>query len=655
MMKLPKSQFVPPESHVQKPISQIISKIRKIDETELVNLKKRLDIVSIVALCFISILAFRLWFLQIHKGSEYKKLSENNRIRVQSLAAARGNVLDRAERLIIANRPAFNVVWTREDAPDPDFVLKQLAKILNSDINLLLDRVREASDLPRYMPIRLAEDIDWKTLAQIENRHFELPGVQIESMPMRDYLFSNSASHLIGYLGEINRKELDALTDQEYVRGDQIGKMGIEKIYESTLRGAKGRRYLEVDSHGFEQRLLHVQESMPGNDIQLTLDMDLQQTAEDVMAEKSGAIVAMDVNSGRLLVLASTPEITLTDFVGGISQASWQSLLNNPLKPLINKTIQGQYPPGSTYKIITAAAALSEGVVTPETTFYCSGSLQFGNRTYGCWKRSGHGQVNLKKALSQSCDVYFYHVGQKLGVDTLAEYARSFGLGQTTYIPMEHEKAGLVPSSSWKIQKYQEKWHEGETLSVAIGQGFNLTTPLQVCQMTAATANGGTLYRPQFIERVRDSDGNVVKEFRPMIGGTVKATQRALDLINEGMTSVVNDPHGTGQKARLPDVLVAGKTGTAQVVRLKQTKSELEQEIPYHLRDHAWFTSFAPADHPEIAVTVLIEHGGGGGAAAAPIAKMILARYFELKTHQPDSQTKGRLQNLIQQLRYNDQ
>ena len=610
-------------------IRRSLEKIKKIDEEELLILKKRVDIATAVIIVFISLLIARLWFLQIKKGDEYSKLSESNRIRIQKTQAPRGNILDRHGRIIITNRPYFNLVWTREDAPDPDDVVRQLSLILDEDISNLLTRIREASGQPRYMPILLKEDIDWKTLVYIENHHFELPGVRVEAVPSRDYLYGNLASHLIGYLGQISKKELQSPEYRNYEGGDPVGKMGIEKLYEKELRGEKGHRYLEVDVHGFEQQELTQQNPLPGNDLQLTLDIDLQRTAEKALEGFGGAVVTMEVDTGKLLTLASSPPLQLEEFIGGISQKAWKAHLEDPLHPLIDKTIQGQYPPGSTYKIVTALAGLAENVITPQTISYCSGSMTLHGRRYGCWKRSGHGAVNLKRALAESCDVYFYQVGQKLGVDTLAAYAESLGLGNKTGIVLANEKAGLVPTSLWKKQRKNESWQEGETLSVSIGQGFNLTTPLQVCRMTAAMVNGGKLYRPQVIEAIRDPDGSTITKFEPELLGEIFGTSQHRELIMDGLISAVNNKHGTGGNAKLDTITVGGKTGTAQVVRMKKFLSMPEDELPRKYRDHAWFTCFAPAEDPKIVITVLVEHGGHGGSAAAPIAKKVLEEYFK--------------------------
>jgi penicillin-binding protein 2 len=611
-------------------MTRSVQRINKMDEAELHLLKKRIDIATAVIILLGAMLFVRLWYLQIHKGNEFSKLAESNRVRIQDIAAPRGNILDRKGRLLVTNRPSFNVVWVKEDAPNPDQVIKQLSEILDEDINILLNKIRNAAGRPRYLPLRLQEDIDWKKLVYIENHRYELPGVRIEVLPSRDYLFGDMASHIIGYLGEINQEELDKLADQNYRGGDLVGKMGIEKLYESHLKGEKGRNYLEVDVHGLEQKQLTGQEPMQGNDLILTLDLDLQFAAEQAMTGKAGTVIAMEVNTGRLLVLASSPPLELQKFIGGISTTHWKEMLEDPLHPLINKTVQGQYPPASTYKIITAIAALAERLVTPETVVYCSGGMQFGNRRYGCWKKGGHGPVDLKRALAESCDVYFYQAGLKLGVDTLAKYAMSFGLGKRTGIEIEHEKAGLIPTAAWKLNRHKIPWQDGETLSIAIGQGFNLTTPLQVCQMTAVIANGGILYRPQFIESIVDHDGQARTMFTPMIDGKALGDEKTFSLVRNGMIAAVNGPSATGGRSRLPDIVVAGKTGTAQVVHMEKFTS-MGKDIPYKYRDHGWFTAFAPADKPEIAVTVLVEHGGGGGANAAPIAKVVLERYFEIR------------------------
>ncbi len=616
-------------------------KISQRDDGELDFFRRRATYSSVVLIVFFAILISRLWYLQIQQGDEYRKLSENNRVRYLEVAAPRGNILDRKGREIVTNRPSFNVVWVREDNRLDDELIKKMARILDVDVSELLARIRKMAGTPGHFPVRLAEDIAWDMVAYIENNRMELPGIKIEVVPLRVYHYGNVASHVIGYLGEINKKELSKAEPGVYRGGDMIGKMGLERLRQKDLRGEKGRLYMEVNALGFEQRNLKGTDPLPGNDLQLTLDVDMQKAAEDIMmAEgKSGAVVAIEVNSGRLLMLASSPVLEIDKFIGGISHKNWQEMLDNPHHPLVNKVVQGQYPPASTYKIVTAIAGLAERVVNPDTILYCPGYYRFGNRTYRCWKRGGHGAVNLKRALSESCDVYFYQVGQRLGVNRLAGYATRLGLGKKTGVEMEHEKTGLIPTAEWKMKRYGKPWQEGETLSVAIGQGFDLVTPVQLALMTATVANGGTLYKPSLIETVRDPEGRVIEQFKPTVLERFTGQGRNLQLVRNGLIEAVNGRRGTGRRARFENITVAGKTGTAQVVRLAQYKHLKEEDIPYKYRDHAWFTCFAPAENPEIAVTVLVEHGLHGGSAAAPIAKAVLEKYFADRLQDPEEVT----------------
>jgi len=608
-----------------------MTKITHRDDAELDFLKKRALISSIIIISFFAILVSRLWFLQVQQGEIYSKQADNNRVRYVEVDPPRGNIYDSAGREVVTNRPSFNVVMSREDNRLDEALLKKIASFLGVDVSDLLDRMRKTAGMPGHIPIRLAEDIDWEKVALVENNRLELPGVRIEVVPRRVYHYGNFASHLIGYLGEISEKELEQAEPAVYRGGDLVGKMGLERLREKDLRGEKGREYMEVNALGFEQQYLKGVEPLPGSDLYLTINMELQQTAEDIMAvqDKAGAVVAIEVNSGRVLVAASAPSIKLDEFIGGISSKAWQALLDDPRHPLINKTVQGQYPPASTYKIVTALAGLGEHVITPENILFCPGYYRFGNRTYRCWKRGGHGAVNLERALAESCDVYFYQVGQRVGVDRLATYANRMGLGRKTGVDIEHEKSGLIPTSAWKKRRYNTAWQEGETLSVAIGQGFDLVTPIQLCLMTSVLANGGTLYKPGIIESVRDPDGRVVEQFEPHVVERFVGQGNNMKLIREGLIEAVNGKHGTGRPARLKNITVAGKTGTAQVVRLKQFRHLKEEDIPYKYRDHAWFTCFAPAENPEIAVTVLVEHGLHGSSGAAPVAKAVLEAYFK--------------------------
>jgi len=607
-----------------------LEELTEYDDADLDFLKRRIVFAGLIVLCFAAIIIARLWFLQVHKGDEYRDRADNNRVRVREVAAPRGNIFDAKNRKMVTNRPSFNVVLVREDSNDVDKLLKKLATALDLDISMLWEKLRDASTKPRHIPVRLLVDVDWQTLAYVENHNQEFPGIRIETTPARVYHYENLAAHAIGYLGEISKKELAERDSDIYTGGDLIGKMGLERLRETDLRGEKGSSSSEVNARGFEQQLLKNIEPLPGNDIQLTIDAELQKIAEDLMDSggKAGAVVAMEVKTGRMLALASNPVLPLNQFVGGISHKNWNALLDNEKHPLINKVVQAMYPPGSTYKMITAMAGLSTGVIDKDTVFYCPGFYTFGNRRYHCWKHSGHGAVNLKRAISESCDVYFYQVGLRVGVDKLAEFANKFGLGHKSGIELEHEKSGLTPTKEWKRKKYGQKWQDGETLSVAIGQGFNLVTPLQICLMTATIANGGKQYLPQIIEKITDPDGRVLEQFEPVVVTELQGDERFLPLIRDGMEEVIQGRRGTARLVRIKGLTIGGKTGTAQVVRLKEYKHSKEEDIPYKFRDHAWFTCYAPAEDPEIAVTVLVEHGLHGGSGAGPVARAILEAYF---------------------------
>jgi penicillin-binding protein 2 len=613
-----------------------LEELSETDDADLDSLKRRIVYSGLIILCFAALILGRLWFLQIHKGEEYRDRAENNRVRMREIAAPRGNILDAKGREMVTNRPSFNVVLVREDSNDVDELIKKLAFTLDLDISMLWEKLRGAEGKPRHIPVRLLEDVDWQTLAYVENHNQEFPGIRIETIPARVYHYGNLAAHAIGYLGEISRKELESRDPEVYAGGDIIGKMGLERLREEDLRGEKGSSSSEVNARGFEQQLLKNVDPLPGNDIQLTLDAELQKVAEDLMdgGDKAGAVVAMEVKTGRMLVLASNPVLPLNQFVGGISHKNWNALLENSKHPLINKVVQAMYPPGSTYKMITAMAGLATGAINKDTVLYCPGHYYFGNRRYHCWKRGGHGAVNLKRAISESCDVYFYQVGLRVGVDKLAEFANKFGLGHKSGIEMEHEKSGLTPTKEWKKKRYNQKWQEGETLSVAIGQGFNLVTPLQICLMTATIANGGKQYLPQIIEKITDPDGKVLARFEPVVVDELKGEQKFLGLIRTGMEEVVQGRRGTARKVRIKGLTIGGKTGTAHVVRLKQYKHLKEEDIPYKFRDHAWFTCYAPAEDPEIAVTVLVEHGLHGGSGAGPVARAMLETYFRERLQQ---------------------
>ncbi|MBI2088588.1 MAG: penicillin-binding protein 2 [Deltaproteobacteria bacterium] len=583
-------------------------------------------LIALVSVVFLFLIG-RLLFLQVIEGDRYTYLSENNRIRIKKIPGARGMVFDRNGALLVDNRPSFDLLFVPEDADDPETTLRELARVLGRDEGDFRNLVRENKLRPAFGEIVLGRDVDWRSVVTVETHQLDLPGVTLWIRPRRSYLTDGTAAHVLGYIGEINPQQLKARRGSGYVMGDEVGQFGLEKNWEEYLRGRSGGQQVEVDALGRRVRVLHAVEDVPGQNVHLTLDRDLQETAHHALEGKDGAVVALDVNSGAILAMVSTPGYDPNVFARGVTGEEWRTLTQDSAHPLNNRAIQGQYPPGSTFKIVLAIAGLEEGVIQPETTFFCPGSLTVGNRVFRDWKKGGHGAVNLHKGLTESCDVYFYLLGQKLGPDRIAKYARALGLGQPTGIELDHEKPGLIPDTEWKKRRLGQPWFPGETPSMAIGQGYVNVTPLQMANLTAAVANGGTLYRPWFVRKIESLDGRLIREYGPEIISTLNLKESTLEHIRKALQDAVNSGSGTGGRAKSNLIMIAGKTGTAQVAEMKGAFVKSEN-LAYKIRDHAWFVAFAPVEKPEIAVAVLVEHGGHGGAAAAPVAKKIIEKYF---------------------------
>ncbi len=594
-------------------------------------LKRRLMGAGFCIMLVFALLFMRLVYLQIIKGEEYSRLSETNCIRLKSIKPFRGMIFDRNKNLLVDNRPAFNLKIVLEDAKPLETVLSRLSSLIGMSEEELKDIIASFPKGAFYKPLPLKNDISREELAVLEAHKFDLPGIHIDIEPQRHYIYKKMATHLLGYLGQINENELKSGRYPGVKSGDAIGRYGIEKSFESYLRGKRGGRQVEVDASGRVIKVLKTVDPRSGNDLHLTLDLVLQQEAETLLEGHRGAVVAMDPSNGDVLTMASSPGFDLNDFIGGISSKKWQALMADPGKPLANKAIQGLYPPASTYKIVTAMAGLEENVIDSRTSFYCAGRLSYGNRVYRCWNKNGHGDVRVIKAISESCDVFFYQTGDRLGVDVLAQYARGCGLGRLTGIQLDNEQKGLIPTSEWKKNRYNEPWQGGETLSIAIGQGYNLVTPLQMAVLISAIGNGGILYRPRILEEVRTPDGNRVKYVEPEITGGLPASQKTLSILQEGLVDVVQGERGTARRISIPDVTIAGKTGTAQVFSIKQGEKIDMEKVRYTLRDHAWFVCYAPAENPVIAVSVIIEHGEHGSTTAAPVARQLVKKYLETK------------------------
>ncbi len=575
------------------------------------------------------ILLGRLYYLQVIEGPELVRQSQSNWFRTQGIPPMRGLIFDRNGVLLVDNRPAFNVSIVPREAKNPEEVVQKLAELINVAPEPLLDKLVQAKRLPSFKPILLETDVSRDDVAIIEAHNLEFPGVLVTVEPRRHYIEGPRASHLLGYLGEISREELRGGAFPDNRAGDFIGRFGVEKAFEPYFHGQRGSQQVEVNAFGRVTRVLKTEEAAPGNNIYLSLDIELQRMAESLLEDKVGTIVAMDPSTGHVLAMAGSPAFDPNAFVEGMTYQSWDELTSNRFRPMENKAIQGQYPPGSTYKIVAAVAGLEERVISESTKLFCPGQYRYGNRTFRCWKKGGHGFVNVKEALAQSCDVFFYQVGEKLGVDRLGKYAKECGLGSSTGIELDKEATGLVATSDWKMRRMGVPWQGGETLSVVIGQGFNLATPMQMLSLISAVANGGVRYKPLVVSRIESPDGMFVKEQAPVPLGKLPVSEYRLHLIKEGLYDAVNKAGGTAWRSRIPGVGMAGKTGTAQVVAMPEDDEEAsDEDIKLLFRDHAWFIAYAPAKDPKIAVAVLIEHGGHGSTAAAPVAKKIIEKYL---------------------------
>ncbi|MHB8122008.1 MAG: penicillin-binding protein 2 [Desulfuromonadaceae bacterium] len=594
---------------------------------ELLESKQRILVLSFVVGIVFLFLVIRLWHLQILRADNYQAQSENNRLRFVPVAASRGTIMDRTGKVLVSNRPSFSLAVIPQEVKDKEGLLTSLSELLGLDRAEMAERWEKSRGRAKYYPIVLASNLSRDHVEIVEENRLRLPGVEIEMKPVREYTNGELAAHLLGYIGEVSEKELDSEGFEDYNPGDYIGKNGIERALENELHGSDGGRQLEVDARGRVLRTVSESHPTVGSSVMLTIDAAIQKQAEAAFGDQAGAAVVMDVNSGEILAFVSNPGFDPSLFSGRLPADVWQSYLDDVRHPLENKALSGQYPPGSTFKMITALAGLQDKTIDDTTAINCTGSHKLGTSTFKCWNKKGHGNTNLRKSLRESCDVYYYQLGEKLGVDKIAAAARDFKLGAPLGVELLNERSGLIPTAEWKQKRFGKRWYRGETLPVAIGQGAVLLTPIQLASMAATIANEGTIYRPHLVKRIVDADGRTLRETKTEIIGTASFAKESFRLVKLGMLAVVNEPGGTGAMARLYDVKVAGKTGTSQVVKLRDSKSG----TPYQFRDHALFVAFAPFENPEIAVAVVVEHGEHGGSAAAPIAGRILKTYFDGK------------------------
>lgn len=606
--------------------------LRNFKEINSVQIVPRTQVAFVLVSVAFALITFRLWYLQIAKGEYFRDRSDNNRLQIVPLSAPRGHILDRSGHLLVSNRPAFNIELITENPTNEKPSVEALAKVLNLPEQQLLNQLKNQRKRRKFEPKLLIKDVSRDVVAKVYANRFRLPGIIVNVVPARKYLRNDFAAHVLGYIREISQRQLDTEKYKENRLGDLVGQAGLELVWENILQGKPGAQRVIVNANGNRVGELERESDEIGDSIQLTIDSATQEAADNALKERPGAVVAVDPRTGQVLAMSSSLRYDPNAFTSGIPQDMWQSLMEN--KKLRNKTIQGGYPPGSVHKVFVAVAGLAEGVIKPSDTVHCPGSYSFVGRNYKCHKKTGHGTVNLHTAITQSCDVYFYQLGLKLGVDRIHKWLSLFGFDNATGIGLPDESSGLIPSSDWKRKAHKnqgdKKWYAGETLSVAIGQGANKVTPLQTALGISTLVNGGHLYKPRIVKAILDKDGNFKQRYDlPEEIYKIAIDQKILDLIKYGMVGVVNEPGGTGKRAQLDKVFnikVGGKTGTAQVVSLTKSKAEKNEE---KYKDHAWFVGYAPAEDPQIVVVALMENAGGGGLNSAPVVRQVMEAFFK--------------------------
>lgn len=586
-------------------------------------------------------LAARMYHLQVVESPQHRAAADRNRFDDSMIAPPRGQVVDRHGRPLAVNKQNYRLFVSRDGSPDVELTLDRLARLIDLPDHRRQKALRELRTGSRFAPVMVAENLTWDEFALVNANAPALQGVSPDVGWMRDYPQRDSCAHVVGYVATPSEDDQEKDPDNRrllLLPSMKIGKNGIERTQDLLLRGKAGARRAEVNVRGRVIREISRDDGERGAELTLTLDADLQAYAMERMGDSSGAVVVMDVRTGDVIVLASMPGYDPNPFVGGIGHAAWRSLNDNPLRPLNNKAVAGSYAPGSTFKMLVALAGLDSGVVSPQHTVFCNGRMPLGDHVFHCWKRGGHGAVYMTRAIKESCDVYFYDIARRMGVDRIAEVARKFGAGAAPEIALPYVRPGVMPDRAWHLAKYGYGWPQGQTLNASIGQGYVEMTPLQMALMTAALANGGYGVTPRLVKAVNGEETKIQPlqdlGFRRI---HIEAMQRAMD-------SVCNEQRGTGYNSRikLAGYEMAGKTGTAQVRRItaaeRARRVRANEELPRHLRDHALFVAYAPRHAPQYACSVIVEHGGGGSTVAAPIARDLLTR---LMTQAPPAEAAG--------------
>jgi penicillin-binding protein 2 len=574
----------------------------------------------------LGVLVSRLYQLQIIDADQYATLSDANRINYRLLQPLRGRIFDRFGKLVASNRANLKVTIVPEEAGDLEGVLDAVSAIAPLDDAERSRVLKRARSQRAFVPVTVKEHLNWVQFAQLNAENLSLPGVVPEASSIREYHFGPELAHVVGYVGPVSEADADAKR-LSMMPGFEVGKNGVERAWDLDLRGTPGVRRVEINAGGRVIRELGDTPPTAGADLVLGVDLELQRYAIERLEGETGAAVVMDVHTGEILVLASVPGFDAGQFVGGISQANWRALLSHPEKPLLNRAVAGQYPPGSTFKMVLALAALEHDVIDRHETVHCTGRYHLGRVSFGCWKRGGHGSVDMHQAIQRSCDYYFYEVAKRLGMDLFAAMASKLGFGSLEDVDCPDAKLGVVPSEGWKRSNLGEPWYPGETLIAGIGQGYVLSTPLQLCVYAARIANGAHAVQPRF---VRERGGEAAL---PAAWPDLGIEAEHVDFVRQAMNAVVNVQGGTayGSRFDLDGMTMAGKTGTSQVRSLAAEAAERErgEEMERRHRDHALFVAFAPVAAPRYAISVIVEHGGGGSKAAAPVARDIMMKVLE--------------------------
>ncbi len=604
-------------------------------------------------------LGVRLRYLQVDQADEFRLLAEENRINIRLIPPRRGLILDRNGKLIAENEQNYRVVITREEAGDVDMVMRRLASLIPMTPEELEETTAAVKKHSAFVPVIVKDRLSWEEFSKVALNAPALPGVAPEVGLSREYPLDTDFAHVVGYVGPVSEKDLDAVADPDPVLRlpkFQIGKIGTEKWMEDTLRGSAGTKKIEVNAVGRVMRELEREEGDPGADIRLTIDAGVQNFAQARLGVESAAAVVIDVTNGDVICCASAPSFDPNLFVRGISHTDYALLTENDHRPLANKAVSGAYPPGSTFKMMTALAALESGAITPDHRVSCPGFLEIGGRKFHCWSRGGHGTVGLTRSLTESCDVFYYEIAQKVGIDQIAETARKFGLGMRHDLPMSAITDGAMPDKAWKQERYKKDWVIGDTINASIGQGYVLSSPMQLAVMAARIASGRAV-APRLVRMIGTDEVPVTAA--PALDIPVAY----LDAVRNGMWDVVNGERGTAKSSRIvePTMVMAGKTGTSQVRNITEAERKKgvisNDQLPWERRDHALFVAFAPYDAPKYAIAVVVEHGGGGSTAAAPIARDILLRAMSdglppLSAY-PSSQ-RGRIETMLKELPLRD-